>query len=194
MIRRPFAAAAALFALVLAPSVLAAEYTIDARHSQVLFTYAHMGFSHITGRFTEVSGRFDFDPAAPAKSSIEVDLPMASLSTGVVGLDNDLNGDGFFDAAKFPNAHFKSTKVVEKGKDQLAVSGDLTIHGVTKPVVLDVTINNMGMHPMKKVPAVGFDATATIKRSDFGIARLIPIGSDDVVLRITLEAQQPKAK
>jgi polyisoprenoid-binding protein YceI len=184
---------AALLALSFADAAFAADYTIDARHTQVLFTYAHMGFSHITGRLNEVTGHFDFDPAAPAKSSIEVDLPMSSLSTGVPGLDDHMRSADFFDAAKFPSAHFKSGKVTSTGKDRLDVAGDLTLHGVTKPVVLHVTINQIGMHPMKKVPAVGFDATATIKRSDFGVAYLIPVGSDEVELHITLEAQQAKA-
>ena len=192
MIRRPVAAAA-LLALVLAPTVLAAQYIINDRHTQVMFTYTHMGFSHISGRLTQPSGHFEFDPAAPAKSSIDVDLPMSSLSFGIPALDNDLRSERFFDVEKFPTAHFKSNKVTVLGKDKLTVAGDLTIHGVTKPVVFNVTINGTGPHPMYKVPAAGFDATATIKRSDFGISGLLQAATDEVELHITMEAQEPAA-
>ena len=184
---------AALLALSFADAALAAEYTINDRHTQVLFTYTHMGFSHITGRLTQPSGHFEFDPAAPTNSSIDVDLPMSSLSFGIPALDNDLRGERFFDVAKFPSAHFKSTKVTSVGKSLLDVAGDLTIHGVTQPVVFRVTINGTGPHPMYKVPAAGFDATATIKRSAFGVGGLLMASSDEVVLHITMEAQQAKA-
>ena len=189
MIRRPIAAAA-LLALVLAPTAMAAEYKINDRHTQVMFTYTHMGFSHISGRLTQPSGHFEFDPAAPAKSSIDVELPMSSLSFGIPALDNDLKSERFFDVEKFPTAHFKSNKVTVLGKDKLAVAGDLTIHGVTRPVVFDVTINGTGPHPMYKVPAAGFDATATIKRSEFGIGGLLQAATDQVDLHITMEAQE----
>jgi polyisoprenoid-binding protein YceI len=184
---------AALLALCFADAALAADYTIDARHTQVLFTYTHMGYSHITGRFNDVSGKFEFDPAAPVKSSIEVDLPIASLSTGIARLDDDIRGAALLDAEKFPTAHFRSTKVTSAGTNNLDVAGELTIHGVTKPVVLRVTINQIGPHPFKKVPAVGFDATAAIKRTDFGVSGFMPVAGDEVVLRITMEAQQAKA-
>jgi polyisoprenoid-binding protein YceI len=184
---------AALLALTFADVALAADYTINDRHTQVLFTYTHMGFSHITGRLTQPSGTFKFDPAAPTNSSIDVDLPMSSLSFGIPALDNDLRGEHFFDVGKFPTAHFKSNKVTSTGKNQLDVVGDLTIHGVTQPVVFRVTINGIGLHPMYKVPAAGFDATATIKRSAFGVGGLLMAASDDVELHITMEAQQAKA-
>ena len=183
-------ALAALLAMTFAGGAAAADYTINANHTQVYFTYTHMGFSHITGRFTQPSGHFDFDPAAPTKSSIDVELPMSSLSFGIAPLDIDLSSERFFDVAKFPTAHFKSNKVTSVGKNLLDVAGDLTIHGVTKPVVLHVTINGIGMHPMYKIPAAGFDATATIKRSAFGIGGLMMAATDEVNLRITMEAQQ----
>ena len=183
-----------LLALAFAGAASAARYEIDANHTQVEFTYSHLGFSNITGRFGEVDGHFDFDPANPAASKIDVTLPMASLSTGVPKLDSHLASPDFFDAEKFPVATFKSNKVTVLDKDRLSVDGDLTIHGVTRPVVLAVSINKLGDHPMRKTPAVGFDATTTIKRSEFGIDRMVPAVSDAVRLDITLEAQQPKAK
>ena len=184
--------AAALAVAAFAPTAHATTYKIDPRHTQVQFTYNHFGYSNLTGRFMEVKGDFDFDPANPAKSSISVEIPMSSLSTGVPGLDEDLASDGFFDAAKFPTATFKSSKVTVRDATHLDVAGDLSIHGVTKPVVLAVTINHVGPHPMRKTQTAGFDAVATIKRSDFGINRMVPAVSDEVQLRITMEAGVPK--
>ncbi|HTD28604.1 MAG TPA: YceI family protein [Xanthomonadaceae bacterium] len=183
-------------ALALAPNAaFAAEpYVIDANHTQVMFTYSHMGYSHITGHFDSVEGDFLFDAKDPTKSSIQVNIPIDTISVGVKALDDELRTDAFFDAGQFPTATFQSTTVTSSGKDKLAVAGDLTIHGVTKPVVLDVTINKVGIHPMRGVPAAGFDATATIKRSDFGISKYVPNVSDDVQLHITLEAAAPKAQ
>lgn len=181
-----------LFALVFAGSASAASYDIDANHTQVEFTFSHLGYSNITGRLGQVSGSFEFDPANPARSSIEVQVPLSSLSTGVAKFDAHLSSADFFDAATFPTASFKSGKVTVLGENKLTVAGDLTIHGVTRPVLLDVTINKIGEHPMRKTAAAGFDASTTIRRSDFGVGGMVPMISDEVRLEITLEAQQPK--
>jgi polyisoprenoid-binding protein YceI len=180
----------ALLGLALSGPALAATYAIDSNHTQVHFTYSHFGYSNLSGRLTEVTGNFDFDPADPAKSSIDVSLPMASLSTGVAKLDAHLASPDFFDAEKFPTASFKSTGVTVTGKNKLDVAGNLTLHGVTRPVVLNVTINSL--EPKRGSPAAGFDAVATIKRSEFGVSRMVPAVPDEVKLSITLEAQQPK--
>lgn len=168
------------------------KYDIDPTHTQVQFTYNHMGFSNITGRFDEVTGDFLFDAADPTKSSVSITIPVSSISTGVAKLDEHLLKADFFDAAQFPTATFKSTGVTAAGEGKLAVAGDLTIHGVTRPVVLDVTINGIGEHPMRKAPAAGFDASASIKRSDFGVGAYVPAVSDEVTLSITVEANQAK--
>ena len=170
----------------------AEKYDIDPTHTQVQFTYNHLGFSNITGRFDEVKGDFLFDAADPTKSSVSITIPVASISTGVAKLDEHLLKADFFDATQFPTATFKSTGVTAAGEGKLAVAGDLTIHGVTRPVVLDVTINGIGEHPMRKLPAAGFDATATIKRSDFGVGAYVPAVGDEVTLSITVEATQAK--
>ncbi len=185
-------ALAAVFALASSAAFAAEPYVIDANHTQVQFTYTHFGYSHITGRFTKVEGDFLFDAKDPTKSSIQVHIPVDSISVGVPDLDKELVGEMFFDAGKFPLATFQSTSVTSTGPNKLAVAGDLTIHGVTKPATLDVTINNIGMHPMRGVAAAGFDATATIKRSDFGVSKFMPNVSDDVTLHITMEAYAPK--
>lgn len=181
-----------LLSLAFAGTATAAAYKIDGNHTQVQFTYNHFGYSHLTGRLNQPTGTFEFDPANPDKSSIDVQLPMSTLSTGVPRLDTHLASADFFDVATFPTASFKSSKVTVLGKDKLSVAGDLTIHGVTKPVVFDVTVNSTAEHPMRKSPAAGFDATATIKRSDFGVTKMIPMVPDDVKLSISMEASVPK--
>jgi polyisoprenoid-binding protein YceI len=160
----------------------------------VLFTYSHFGLSNITGRFGDVSGTFAFDAANPAASSIQVTIPIASVSMGVPKLDEHLKSPDFFDAAQYPDATFASNAVTAAGEGRWKVAGDLTLHGVTKPVVLDVTVNYVGPHPMNKAPVAGFDATTTIRRSDFGVDRMIPGVPDEVRIRITLEAKGPKAE
>lgn len=182
----------AALALASSAAFAAEPYQIDPNHTQVEYTYSHLGFSHITGHLNKVEGDFLFDAKDPTKSSIQVHVPISSITVGVPDLDKELVGATFFEADKFPLATFQSTAVTSTGTNKLAVTGDLTIHGVTKPVTLDVTINKIGTHPMRGVPAAGFDATATIKRSDFGVALYVPNVSDEVTLHITMEAFAPK--
>jgi polyisoprenoid-binding protein YceI len=185
-------ALASLLALATFGAQAADRYTIDPTHTQVEFTYSHFGFSNITGRFDTVESEFLFDVQDPTKSSVKVTIPMASLSTGVEKLDAHLLNADFFDAEKFPTATFTSTAVTAAGEGQLKVAGDLTIHGVTRPVVLDVTINKIGEHPMAKTPAAGFDARTVIKRSDFGVGNYAPAVSDEVTIEITVESRLAK--
>jgi len=191
MIRR--LALSAALALVTAP-VFAASYTLDPGHTQVVFTWNHFGYSNPTAQFGKVEGTLEFDQANPTKAVVDVKIALASVNSNVPKLDEHLQKDEFFDSAKFPEATFKSTKV-EKGAsaDKLKVTGDLTLHGVTKPVVLDVTVNKVGEHPMRKAPAAGFDASTTIKRSEFGITKYVPMISDDIKIHITSEAIDSKA-
>jgi polyisoprenoid-binding protein YceI len=186
--------ALALAALSMPAFAATVPYEIDGRHTQVLFTYSHFGLSNITGRFGDVSGTFAFDAANPAASSIKVTIPIASVSMGVPKLDEHLKSPDFFDAAQFPEATFASNAVTAAGEGRWKVAGDLTLHGVTKPVVLDVKVNYVGPHPMNKAPVAGFDATTTIRRSEFGVDRMIPGVPDEVGIRITLEARGPKAE
>jgi polyisoprenoid-binding protein YceI len=190
---KPLLLAAALAFAPAFASAATTAYAIDANHTQILFTYAHLGMSHITGSFEKVEGTFDFDAADPTASKIAVTIPIASLSTGVPRLDAHMQSADMFDMAQFPTATFTSTKVSKGANGHLAVAGDLTIHGVTRPVVLDVTVNFVGAHPMSKQPVAGFDATTTIKRSDFGVNYGVPNVSDEIGIRITMEAGVPKA-
>lgn len=181
---------AGLLAVATAPALAVEKYNIDPTHTQVEFTYSHFGFSNITGRFDTVESEFNYDVADPTRSTVSVTIPVNSISTGVAKLDEHLLGADFFDAAQFPTATFTSTGVTVAGEGKLAVAGNLTIHGVTKPVVMDVTINKVGEHPMTKKPAVGFDASFDIKRSEFGVGAYAPAVSDEVRIEITVEAQK----
>jgi polyisoprenoid-binding protein YceI len=178
-----------LVAAVAAPA-LAATYTIDPRHSQARFTYSHLGFSNITGIFTGIEGELVHDPANPTASAVQVRIPIASVLTGVEKLDQHLQADDFFDAAAHPLATFTSTAVEDRGDGKLAVTGDLVIRGETRSVVLDVSLNGMGPHPMRKVPAIGFDGRTTLLRSDFGIDKNTPLVGDEVRIEVTVEAMQ----
>lgn len=168
-------------------------YKLDPNHTNVLASWNHLGFSTPSVNFGKVDGTLVYDAANVGKSSVQVTLPLSGLSALADNFYDHLTSEGWFDAAKYPEATFKSTKVEAAGAGKLKVTGDLTIKGVTKPVVLDVVLNKAGEHPMSKQPAIGFNATATVKRSDFGLGKLVPAVSDEVSLRITTEAGVPKA-
>ncbi|HEX2596306.1 MAG TPA: YceI family protein [Luteimonas sp.] len=186
----PYAAAALL--LVAGTAVAApVRYDLDPNHTRIDFSWTHFGFSHPMGRFDRFDGDFRFDPADPTKSSVTVTIPVSSIDTGVAKLDAHLQTADFFDVANYPTATFKSTRVERAGEHGLKVTGDLTLHGVTRPVVLDVVINKIGPHPMAGRAAAGFDATTTIKRSDFGISNYVPNVSDEIRLSISTEAMVP---
>lgn len=182
------ALATALSLAVFGASAGEVTYTIDPTHTMVLASWNHFGYSNPTANFGEASGTISYDAEAPENSSVQVVLPMSGLTSFVPKLDEHLKTADFFDAAQFPQATFKSTSVRALGEGRLEVTGDLDLHGVVKPVVLDVTLNKAAVHPMSKAPTIGFDATATIKRSEFGIAKYVPMVSDEVQLRITTEA------
>jgi len=163
-------------------------YHLDPNHTQVRVVWNHFGFSNPAANFTHVTGTLVYDAEHPAQSSVKVDIPMSGLDTHVAALDEHLKGADFFDISKYPQAHFVSTAVRKAGKGRLTVTGKLSVHGKTYPVTLHVKINKIGMQPMMKVQAAGFDATATLKRSDFGVCAYAPMVSDTVRLQITVEA------
>lgn len=185
---------ALLSALVASPAIAApVEYVIDPGHTQVEITWNHFGFSNITGRFDKVEGSFVYDAENPAASSATAVVSIDSFDAGVDKLDAHLKSPDFFDAAKFANAEFKSTSVEAAGEGKLKMMGDLSIHGVTKPVTFDVTLNKVGEHAMKKIQSAGFDASTTIKRSDFGVGAYVPNVSDEIRIDITVEAAMKPA-
>mgnify|MGYP000998755102 CR=1 FL=1 len=169
-------------------------YNLDPTHTNVLAQWSHFGYSHPFANFGDVEGTLVYDADNVAASSVQVTLPLSGLEAFSSKFNDHLRSADFFDAAKYPTATFKSTRVEAAGEGRLKVTGDLTIKDQTKPVVLDVTLNKAADHPMMKVPAIGFDATTTILRSDFGVGAYAPNVGDEVTLRITTEATSAKAK
>ena len=167
-------------------------YKLDPNHTIVLASWDHFGYSRPVANFGKVDGTLVYDADKVEASSVDVTLPMSGLDAFAPKLTEHLRTADFFDAEKWPTARFKSTKV-EQGAapNKLKVTGDLTIRDVTKPVVLDVTLNKTG-EGRGGAPKVGFDATTTILRSEFGVAKFIPSSSDEVQIRITTEAMVPK--
>jgi polyisoprenoid-binding protein YceI len=175
----------------------AESYNVDPSHSGVVFGWNHFGFSNPTARFDRIEGSLLLDKADLTKSAISITLPLDGLDTGVSKLDEELKGPEFFDAAKYPAITFKSTKVERSGEKGLKVTGELSMHGVTKSVTLDAKVNKIGIFEIPgviKVAAAGFDATTVIKRSDFGVTKYVPAVSDEIPVRITLDAKQAQAQ
>lgn len=180
----------ALTAMVstLAFSAQAAEtYKLDASHTAITWHVNHFGFSTPSGKFMSVDGEVTLDEANPAASSVKVTVDVSGINSGVAKLDEHLKAPDFFDVAKFPTATFVSKKVELTGKDTAKVEGDLTLRGVTKPVVLDVKLNKIGEN-MFKLKTAGFTASTTIKRSEFGMTTYVPNLGDDVKIDIESEA------
>lgn len=166
-------------------TVQGGTFAVEPTHTRVLFAVNHFGTSTWYGDFTHVSGSLKLDPKNPAASEVDVSVPVASVSTTNPVLDGELKSAEWLDAAKCPAMTFKSTKVTPTGPETATVAGELTIHCVTKPAVLDVRFHGAGTNPMSHAYTVGFDATGHIKRSDFGVAKYVPMVSDDVELIIS---------
>ncbi|GAA5629840.1 protein YceI [Acinetobacter calcoaceticus] len=182
-------------AVALASSVTLAapiDYKIDPTHTATVFSWNHFGFSTPSANFTDIQGVIKVDNAKPANSSVEVTIPLSSVNTNVPALDKEFQEEAWFNAAKYPNITFKSTKVETKDKKHFKITGDLTVKGVTKPVVLDAVLNKQGEHPMAKVPAIGFNATTSFNRSAFGIGNYVPNVGDKITVNITTEATAAK--
>jgi polyisoprenoid-binding protein YceI len=188
MIRATALALALALAASFGASAAPAEYKLDPNHTVVLASWDHFGYSHPSANFGHVDGTLVYDAEDVAKSRVEVTLPLSGLDTFVPKLDEHLKSADFFDAARYPTITFKSNMVHDMGGGKLTIMGDLTVHGVTRPVTLDATLNKAAVHPMTKAPTIGFDATTTIKRSDFGVGGYVPMVGDDISIRITTEA------
>ncbi len=170
----------------------AQKYTFDKLHTQIFFSVNHLGFSNSTGRFLGFDGGFTFDEAAPANGAVEVTIDTNSLNMDDATWDEHLKAKDMFNTDEFKTMTFKSTKVELTGEKTAKLTGDLTLIGQTKPVTLDVTFNKCGVHPMSSAPTCGFSALGTLKRSDWGMTKGIPMVGDDVTLRIEVEANAEK--
>lgn len=170
-----------------APAIAADTYTLDNTHSYVLWHINHFGFSNPSGKWM-ADGTLMLDEKKPQDSKINVTIKVANIDTGIPKLDEHLKTADFFDVAQYPTATFVSDKIDVTGKDSAKVHGMLTIHGVTKPITLDVKLNKLGMSPIANKKTAGFTATATLKRSEFGINKYLPGLGDEVKINIEAEA------
>lgn len=181
----------ALFCLLAGGTAAAAPiaYTLDPAHTQVRFSWNHLEYSHPEAAFDDVGGTLLWDADDIANSSVRVTMAVASIHSHVAPLDDKLKSAEFLDAGRFPQASFTSTRV-EKVDDagHLRIDGNLTVHGVTRPVTLDAHLNRTGLYPMLEVPAAGFSASTAIKRSEFGVGAGIPYVGDELQVHITTEA------
>ena len=165
--------------------VAAGTYAVDSRHTQVNWQVNHFGFNDYFGLFGDVTGTLQIDPANPSAAKVDVTIPIASVATSSQGLTDHLKTPDFFDIAKFETARFVSTSVKVDGQKAL-VKGDLTMLGVTKPVELETRFEGAGNNPMNKKATLGFHAATTIKRSQWGMTKYVPMVGDDVKLRISV--------
>ena len=186
-----FAALGLAAALAAAPAVAAPEkYMLDSSHSQILFSYNHLGYSTTWGMFSGFAGEIMFDQEDPANSSVTVSMPVMSMLTGWEERFAHFMSPDFFGATEDEMVTFTSTAIEVTGENTALITGDLTLNGVTKSVVLDAKLNQVGDHPMANQPWAGFDATTTLLRSDFNVGAFAPFVSDEVQVQISIEAMK----
>lgn len=189
MLRRTFLAGTALAAAIaVAPAAQAETWVLDPSHSQVLFSYDHLGYSTTWGMFSGFEGTIEFVDDDPAASSVEVSFPVRSMFTGWEERFAHFMSEDFFGADEDDVVTFVSTGIEVTGEDTALITGDLTMNGVTREVVLDATLNQLGEHPTESRPWAGFDATTTLLRSDFDVGMFAPFVSDEVAVSISIEA------
>mgnify|MGYP006075210667 FL=1 len=183
--------AAALLAVVASTATAAPEaYILDASHSQILFSYNHLGYSTTHGMFSGFDGEIAFDQEDPAASSVNISFPVMSMLTGWEQRFAHLMSGDFFGASEGDMITFASTGIAVTGDNTAMITGDLTMNGVTKSVVLDATMNQAGTHPMAEKPWAGFDATTSVLRSDFNVGNFAPFVGDEVQIMISIEAMK----
>jgi len=173
-------------------AVKAGTYKIEPHHTQVIFSVSHFGFTNFSGFFSGASGTLVLDPKNLAASTLTVSIPIQSVATTSSVLDQELRDEQWLDAAKFPTATFTSTKVTPTGERTATIDGNLTLHGVTKPLTLQAHLGGAGVNPLDKAYTVGFAVTGVVPRGDFGVKEDLPVVGNDVHLTIAgaFELQQ----
>jgi polyisoprenoid-binding protein YceI len=190
----------ALLAALASATALAAPWDIDSSHASATFSVKHFGVSNVNGTFGPVTGMVELDDADPSKGKIEATIDVKAIDTKWPKRDEHLRSADFFEVDKFPAMTFKSTKIVKVSKTKLKVTGDLTIHGVTKPVTLDAEVSPEIKNPFSGNPVRAVTATALINRQDFGLkwqapSEAVKVVGDEVKVAIELElVQKPAAK
>ena len=191
-----FACLAILSITVLTRSAFAAidvpagQYVLESSHAYITFSYSHLGFSTPHISFTEFDVDLQLDPANPANSTLNVTIDADSVESQVDEFNGHLVGERFFDTANHPSISFKSTSIELGAADTATINGDLTIKGITHPVVLDANLNKAGNHPMLKKPVAGFNAQAKVLRSAWDLGYAVPMVGDEVTIYISVELQQ----
>lgn len=181
---------AAALALSATGALAADRYVLDASHSQVIFSWNHLGYSTTFGMFSGFEGEIVMDAEDPAASSVSVSMPVMSMFTGWEQREAHFMSGDFFGASEGDMVTFTSTGIEVTGETTALITGDLTMNDVTRSVVLDTTLNKMGTHPMAGQEWAGFDATTTLLRSDFGLGAFAPAVGDEVEVRISVEAMK----
>ena len=165
--------------------VEAGSYSVEPNHTRVQFSVSHMGFTTWTGDFTSVGGALTLDPAHLATSHLEIAIPTASVTTTNATLDRELRSADWFDVARYPRVFFISSKIVKTAPNKANIYGSLTLHGVTRPVLLAAVFNGAGVNPMNKKYTIGFEATTKISRSTYGVVKYVPLIGDETLVRIS---------
>ena len=187
-------------AVLLACLVVSAEacaaptaYTLEPNYTQGVFQWDHLGFSTPTAQFSQGTGTLDFDAGDVTRSSVQVTIPIASVHTGVAALDEHLASEDFFEIDMYPTATFTSRSIERAtGANRLVVHGELTLHGITRPVALDVTILKIGVNPRSSLATIGIDAVTVLRRSEFGLGKYIPQVGDEVQVHLISQAVEAK--
>lgn len=180
----------AVFGFATAAVAAPEKYVVDPSHSQIVFSYNHLGYSTNHGMFSGFEGEIQFDQADPAASSVTVSFPVKTMLTGWQARFDHFMSPDFFAATDDEMVSFASTGIEVTGEKTAKITGDLTLNGVTKPVVLDAVLNQVGDHPMENKPWAGFAATTTVLRSEFGLGAFAPFISDEVKIDIQIEAMK----
>lgn len=160
------------------------QYAIEPGHTQVIFSLLHFGFTNYSGLFSDASGTLKFNPKHIDKTKLDVTLKIDSVQTTSTRLTDELKNSDWFDSVRFPTATFVSSTVTPTGEGEADIAGNLTIHGITKPATLHARFIGAGVNPMDKAYTIGFEGTATVKRSEFGVSKYLPVVGDDVTLTI----------
>ena len=184
----------AALAMAATAAAQAGTWKIDPMHTSAQFSVRHLGVSTVRGAFTKVSGSATFDPADPSKTALDATIDAASVDTRVEMRDNDLRSPNFLDAAKFPTITFHAKQTKAAGAGKLQITGDLTIHGVTKEVVLDVDGPSAAIKDPWGNQRIGASASTKVKRQDFGVNGLPAVVGDEITITIDAELIQPPAK
>jgi polyisoprenoid-binding protein YceI len=184
-----------VLALCIATAASAADtYHLEKTHVDLLFSISHAGFTEKHGSFRDLDATLEYDAAKPENSQVTVVVKTDSLDTAFAPRDKDVKSEKFLDVAKYPEMRFVSMKVTREPDQTLRIDGQLTLHGVTKPLTLHARLNKEAPNPFDKRPTLGFSATGSLKRSDFGIATYIPVIGDEVNLTIDAEFNRSAAQ